>query len=102
MASRRSGMVRKRHTTKIPRANSTTDITGAAASPERVSTCAPKNAAMPPGRAMNATTRQSMFPNFQWDTPEASVVPTSAKCTVAETVAGAKPTARSSVDEVTP
>lgn len=37
-SGRRSGMVRNRHTTKMPRASSTMDITGAAAAPERVST----------------------------------------------------------------
>ena len=51
---------------------------------------------------MRSTTFQSTLPNFQWEAPEASVVPISARCTVADAAAGLVPIASSSVVDVTP
>ena len=77
--------------------------TGAAISVERLdSTVAPRNAPAAPGTPILATTFQSTLPNLQCATPDSSVVPISAKCTVADAAAGLVPIARSSVVEVTP
>ena len=99
---RRPPMLRNRHTTYTPSSRRMVDMTGAAASPETVSRFAPKNAAIPPGTAMKPTTRQSMLPKRQCENPDASVVPTSARCTVADTDAGVSPAASSRVEDVTP
>jgi hypothetical protein len=42
------------------------------------------------------------LPNFQCEIPDASVVPTSDKCTAAEAAAGAIPTVNNNVVDVTP
>ena len=49
-----------------------------------------------------ATTSQSTLPNRQCETPDASVVPISARWTVAEAAAGFAPMASSRVVDVTP
>ena len=51
---------------------------------------------------MIRTVRQSTLPKRQWETPDTKVVPSSARCTVAEAAAGADPRATSRVVEVTP
>ena len=59
-------------------------ITGAASSVDSDdSTVAPRNAPTAPGTPSFATSAQSMFLNFQCDSPDAKVVPTSARCTAA-------------------
>ncbi len=63
---------------------------------------APAKAPIAPGRAIRRTTRQSTLPNRQCATPEASVVPISARCTEADADAGAMPATSSRVEEVTP
>ncbi len=49
-----------------------------------------------------ATTGHSTLPKRQCEAPETSVVPISARCTVADAAAGLVPTASSSVVVVTP
>jgi hypothetical protein len=66
------------------------------------STTAPRNAPTKPGKVIIRTVRQSTLPKRQWETPDTAVVPSSARCTVAEAAAGAVPTATSSVVEVRP
>ena len=79
------------------------DITGAAISVERLdSNVAPTKAPTAPGTPILATTFQSTLPNRQCASPDASVVPISAKWTVAEAAAGLVPMASSRVVEVTP
>ena len=51
---------------------------------------------------MSPTVRQLTFPKRQWASPDANVVPTSARCTLAEAMAGANPAVSSRVVEVTP
>jgi hypothetical protein len=63
---------------------------------------APAKAPTAPGTPIFATTFQSTLPNFQCATPDIRVVPISAKCTVAEAMAGLVPIASSRVVEVTP
>ena len=46
--------------------------------------------------------RQSTFLKRQWAAPEAAVVPISARCTVAETIAGASPALSSRLVDVAP
>src|SRR5918992_4541562 len=65
-------------------------------------TTAPKKAPMPPGTAIQPTLPQTTLPNLQCETPDASVVPTSERCTAAEATAGAIPTVSSNVVDVTP
>ena len=87
----------------MPSASSSSDITGSAASVERLDrNVAPAKAPTAPGMPIFATTFQSTLPKRQWESPEASVVPISARCTVAEAAAGLVPIARSRVVEVTP
>jgi hypothetical protein len=45
---------------------------------------------------------QSTLPNLQWEMPEAAVVATSERCTLAEARAGATPTAKSKVADDAP
>ncbi|GAA3150781.1 hypothetical protein GCM10020001_088010 [Nonomuraea salmonea] len=79
------------------------DITGAAISVDRLDrNVAPANAPTAPGMPILATTFQSTFPKRQWEMPEASVVPISARWTVADAAAALVPTASSSVVDVTP
>jgi hypothetical protein len=52
--------------------------------------------------ASQAIFDQSTLPNLQCETPDASVVPTSERCTAAEAAAGAIPTVSSNVVDVTP
>jgi hypothetical protein len=79
------------------------DMTGAAVSVDSDErNVAPANAPTAPGIAIFATTFQSTLPNRQCETPDASVVPISARCTVAEAAAGATPVTSSNVVEVTP
>jgi hypothetical protein len=66
------------------------------------STTAPRKAPRKPGKVISRTVRQSTLPNRQWETPDTAVVPSSARCTVADATAGAVPTATSSVVEVRP
>src|SRR5918998_3604505 len=65
-------------------------------------TTAPRKAPTPPGTASQPTFFQSTLPNLQCETPDDSVVPTSAMWTLAEASAGEIPTASKSVVEVTP
>ena len=66
------------------------------------STTAPRKAPTAPGKVIQRTVRQSTLPKRQWETPDTAVVPSSARCTVAEAAAGAVPTATSRVVEVRP
>ena len=87
----------------MPSPSRMVETIGLAASPSRPTrTWAPKNAVIPPGTAMIPTTRQSTLPNFQCAAPEARVVPTSDRCTMAEAEAGAIPASSSREVEVTP
>ena len=63
---------------------------------------APAKAPTAPGMPILATTFQSTLPKRQCEAPETSVVPISARWTVAEAAAGLVPMASSSVVEVTP
>ena len=63
---------------------------------------APAKAPTAPGTPILRTTFQSTLPNFQCEAPEISVVPISARCTVAEAAAGFVPIARRRVVDVTP
>ena len=86
-----------------PRISRKPAIQGVAASASsELRTTAPRKANTAPGSASGSTSRQSTFPNRWWATPETAVVPTSARCTVAEAAAGAEPAASSSVVELTP
>src|ERR687893_720651 len=87
----------------MPRKKRKIATIGWAASAEmELKTTAPKKAPMPPGTAIQPTLPQSTLPNLQCETPDASVVPTSDKCTAAEAAAGAIPTVNNNVVEVTP
>src|SRR5919107_5571160 len=87
----------------MPRLKRNIATTGWAASAEiELKTAAPKKAPMPPGTAIHPIFSQSTLPNFQSETPEASVVPTSDKCTAAEAAAGATPAVNNNVVDVTP
>jgi hypothetical protein len=87
----------------MPRTSRISDMTGLAISVERFDrTVAPAKAPMAPGMPILRTTFQSTLPNFQCAAPDISVVPISAKCTVADAMAGLVPIASSSVVEVTP
>lgn len=86
-----------------PNPSRITAITGAANAldtPDR--TVAPTKAPTAPGMPTRHTTPQSTLPNLQWDTPEATVVPISATCTVAEATAGLVPRANNKLVEVNP
>ena len=63
---------------------------------------APAKAPMAPGRPMRRTSGHDTFPNRQCATPELRVVPTSARCTLAEATAGENPLDSSTVLVVTP
>jgi hypothetical protein len=65
-------------------------------------TVAPVNAPIAPGAPNFRTIGQSMFLNRQCDSPEASVVPTSARCTAALAWAAPSPLSTSIVEAVTP
>ena len=79
------------------------DISGAATEVSRVlRRVAPANAPTAPGMPILATTPRFTFPNRECETSDASVVPISARWTVAEAAAGFAPMARSRVVEVTP
>ena len=79
------------------------DITGAATSVDMFdSTVAPAKAPIAPGMPIFATTRQSTLPNFQCDRPDTSVVPISARWTVADAAAGFVPMTSRRVVVVTP
>src|SRR5690606_4678325 len=79
------------------------DIQGAAASVEiDDSTVAPRKPPMHPGIANQPTTDQSTLRSRQCEIPEDNDVPSSARCTEAEAMAGAVPTASSPVLAVTP
>ena len=69
---------------------------------QKLDVFAPANAPTAPGTPTRSTTRQSTLPKRQWDRPDASVVPISARWTVAEAAAGLVPMASSSVVDVTP
>ena len=76
---------------------------GAAASVDSEDrTVAPRKAPIAPGPAIRETTRQSTFFSFQWDSPEARLVPSSEKCTDAEAAAGVSPARINKELEVTP
>ena len=65
------------------------EVTGLAALRVRLlSTVAPRKAPAAPGMPSCRATFQSTLPNFQWLSPEAAVVPSSATCTTAEALAG--------------
>ena len=66
------------------------------------STVAPRKAPIAPGPAIRVTTFQSTFLSFQWERPDAMLVPSSLMCTEADAAAGVRPTRTSSVDDVTP
>ena len=63
---------------------------------------APAKAPAAPGMPILTTTPQSTLPKRQCAAPDISVVPISARCTVADAAAGLVPMASSSVVEVTP
>ena len=64
-------------------------IHGAAASVDRLERkVAPAKAPIAPGMPIRRTTGQFTLPNRQCDTPDARVVPISARCTDAEAIAG--------------
>ncbi len=67
-----------------------------------LSAVAPRNAPVAPGTPRVSTIFQSTLPNFQCDSPEASDVPSSARCTEAEARAGVSPAVSRIVVEVTP
>ena len=78
-------------------------MTGSATSVERLErNVAPANAPIAPGMPIFATTFQSTLPKRQCASPEARVVPISARCTVAEAAEGLVPIASSRVVDVTP
>ncbi len=86
-----------------PSASSTPDVQGRAAAVEsELSTTAPRKAPTAPGRATIRTVRQSMLPNRQCEMPDTRVVPTSARCTDAEAIAGVTPVDSRRVVLVTP
>ncbi len=66
------------------------------------STTAPTTAPTAPGPARIPTVRQSTLASRQCDTPEASDVPTCAKCAEADARAGAVPSATNAVVDVRP
>ncbi len=66
------------------------------------SSVAPRNAPTAPGTPSLRTSFQSTLPKRQCEAPEASVVPTSARCTEALAVAGLIPAKTSSEVEVMP
>ena len=77
--------------------------TGSAASAESaISSTAPTKAPMTPGMPIYRIIEQPTLPNRQCESPDASVVPTSAKCTLVEASAGATPTISNKVVDVTP
>jgi hypothetical protein len=87
--------------TPSPKRNNATK--GAAASAEIALTAkAPPKAPNAPGTVNQPNLLQSTLPNFQWERPEAAVVATSERCTLAEASAGATPTAKSNVAEDAP
>ena len=63
---------------------------------------APAKAPIAPGTPSRATSRQSTLPSFQCDTPDATLVPSSARCTDADAIAGLRPAMSSSDVDVTP
>lgn len=63
---------------------------------------APAKAPTAPGTPILSTTGQSTLPKRQCEAPETSVVPISARWTVAEAATGLVPMARSRVVVVTP
>ena len=63
---------------------------------------APAKAPIAPGMPILRTTTQSTLPKRQCEAPEASVVPISARWTVADAAAGFVPIARRRVVVVTP
>ena len=67
-----------------------------------VSTTAPRKPPIAPGTATRIRIALSMLPTRQCDSPEISVVGSLAACVAALAVAGATPSARSTVAEVTP
>lgn len=78
-------------------------ITGAASSVDSDDkTVAPRNAPIAPGTPSLATMDQSMFLNRQCESPDAKVVPISARWTAALACAAATPLSTSGVDAVTP
>jgi len=80
-----------------------TDISGLAASVDRLDRkVAPAKAPIAPGTPSFQTNRQSTLPSFQWESPEATLVPISARCTDALAIAGLSPTKSNSDEEVTP
>ena len=86
-----------------PSENRKTAMNGSATSAERLErNTAPAKAPAKPGKVMRATVRHSTLPKRQWAAPDASVVPSSAMWTLADTTAGAKPAVRRTVVEVTP
>src|SRR5215211_3961484 len=88
------------YTPKRKRNNATN---GAAASAEITLTAtAPPKAPNAPGMVNQPNFFQSTLPNLQWEMPEAAVVATSERCTLAEARAGATPTAKSNVAEEAP
>ena len=67
-----------------------------------LSTAAPINPVIAPGKASFKIIDLSTFSNFKCDSPDAAVVATSEKCIVAEAIAGAIPNVNSNEDEVAP
>jgi hypothetical protein len=64
-------------------------IQGVATSAEiELRTTAPRNAPIAPGIPIRRTVLQSTLPKRQCEAPDASVVPSSARCTDAEAVTG--------------
>jgi hypothetical protein len=63
---------------------------------------APMNAPIAPGIPMRRTVRQSTLPKRQCERPETAVVPSSARWTDADAVAGAYPAARTRLADMAP
>src|SRR5215204_2436579 len=98
-------LLRKEKRARIytPRKKRNRATKGAAASAEITLTAtAPPKAPTAPGMVNQPNLLQSTLPNLQWERPEAAVVATSERCTLAEASAGATPTARSKVAEDAP
>src|SRR5215204_1238234 len=93
----------KRARMYTPRRKRNNATNGAAASAEITLTAtAPPKAPNAPGMVNQPNFFQSTLPNLQWEMPEAAVVATSERCTLAEARAGATPTAKSKVADDAP
>src|SRR5829696_6965150 len=91
----------KRARMYTPRRKRNNATKGAAAEITLTATAPPK-APNAPGTVNQPNFFQSTLPNLQWEMPEAAVVATSERCTLAEASAGATPKAKSNVADDAP